>query len=99
MNLKSIPVDRLMGLRDRVDAALSATAADPPRKVIKRTGGDQRNHSTQRGRFDDFCHANDPHQEHDFGSFKAEADGSYAPFHWNSSLLSQDVEIPMCCGP
>ena len=22
--------------------------------------------------FDDFCHANDPHQEHDFGSFKAE---------------------------
>jgi hypothetical protein len=26
------------------------------------------------GVFDDFCHANDPHQEHDFGSF--EADGS-----------------------
>jgi hypothetical protein len=22
--------------------------------------------------FDDFCHANDPHQEHDFGSFDAE---------------------------
>src|SRR5664279_4059082 len=22
--------------------------------------------------FDDFCHANDPHEEHDFGSFKAE---------------------------
>jgi hypothetical protein len=22
--------------------------------------------------FDDFCHANDPHQEHDFGSFVAE---------------------------
>jgi hypothetical protein len=21
--------------------------------------------------FDDFCHANDPHQEHDFGSFEA----------------------------
>ena len=21
--------------------------------------------------FDDFCHANDPHQEHDFGSFDA----------------------------
>ena len=50
MNLKSIPVDRLMGLRDRVDAALSATAANPPRKVIKRSGSDQRNHSTQRGR-------------------------------------------------
>ena len=24
--------------------------------------------------YDDFCHANDPHQEHDFGSF--EADGN-----------------------
>jgi hypothetical protein len=24
--------------------------------------------------FDDFCHANDPHQEHDFGSF--EVDGN-----------------------
>ena len=22
--------------------------------------------------FDDFCHANDPHQEHDFGAFEAE---------------------------
>ena len=22
--------------------------------------------------FDDFCHANDPHEEHDFGSFNAE---------------------------
>jgi len=24
--------------------------------------------------FDDFCHANDPHEEHDFGSFKAEGE-------------------------
>ena len=22
--------------------------------------------------FDDFCHANDPHEEHDFGSFEVE---------------------------
>ena len=22
--------------------------------------------------YDDFCHANDPHQEHDFGSFEAD---------------------------
>jgi hypothetical protein len=28
--------------------------------------------------FDDFCHANDPHQEHDFGSF--EADGQIVMF-------------------
>jgi Protein of unknown function (DUF3768) len=25
--------------------------------------------------FDDFCHANDPYEEHDFGSFEAEAGG------------------------
>src|SRR3954469_9014885 len=24
--------------------------------------------------FDDFCHANDPHEEHDFGSFNAEGE-------------------------
>jgi hypothetical protein len=24
------------------------------------------------GIFDDFCHANDPHQEHDFGAFEAD---------------------------
>ena len=23
--------------------------------------------------FDDFCHANDPHQEHDFGAFEADS--------------------------
>jgi len=28
--------------------------------------------------FDDFCHANDPHEEHDFGSF--EADGQMIMF-------------------
>jgi hypothetical protein len=24
--------------------------------------------------FDDFCHANDPHEEHDFGAFDAEGE-------------------------
>lgn len=24
--------------------------------------------------FDDFCHANDPHEEHDFGAFEAEGE-------------------------
>jgi uncharacterized protein DUF3768 len=27
--------------------------------------------------FDDFCHANDPHEEHDFGSFEAEGHTIY----------------------
>ena len=25
--------------------------------------------------YDDFCHANDPHEEHDFGSFEADGQG------------------------
>jgi hypothetical protein len=27
--------------------------------------------------FDDFCHANDPHEEHDFGSFEADGHTVY----------------------
>jgi len=27
--------------------------------------------------FDDFCHANDPHEEHDFGSFEADGHAIY----------------------
>jgi hypothetical protein len=34
------------------------------------------------GVFDDFCHANDPHEEHDFGSF--EADGHMIYFKIDS---------------
>src|ERR1043166_9912500 len=37
--------------------------------------------------YDDFCHANDPYQEHDFGSF--EADGQQVFFkieYYNKSL-------------
>jgi len=37
--------------------------------------------------FDDFCHANDPHQEHDFGAF--DADGQRVLFkidYYNESL-------------
>jgi Protein of unknown function (DUF3768) len=28
--------------------------------------------------FDDFCHANDPHEEHDFGAFDADGQGSFS---------------------
>ena len=38
--------------------------------------------------FDDFCHANDPYQEHDFGSF--EADGHTDLFQ--DRLLRQDLD-------
>ena len=48
--------------------------------------------------FDDFCHANDPHEEHDFGSF--EADGQMMIyfkidyFDQNLSMHSPDPADP-----
>ena len=39
--------------------------------------------------FDDFCHANDPHEEHDFGSF--EADGHLIMF--KIDYLDRDLSM------
>jgi hypothetical protein len=37
--------------------------------------------------FDDFCHANDPHEEHDFGSFEAEGQTIFFKIdHFDRSL-------------
>jgi hypothetical protein len=41
--------------------------------------------------YDDFCHANDPHKEHDFGSF--EADG-HVIFFKIDLYEEQDVKNP-----
>ena len=39
--------------------------------------------------FDDFCHANDPHEEHDFGGFKFdEVDVLFKIDYFNKSLNS-----------
>jgi hypothetical protein len=38
--------------------------------------------------FDDFCHANDPHEEHDFGAF--DADGNV-----QDRLLRSDIDPPL----
>jgi hypothetical protein len=38
--------------------------------------------------FDDFCHANDPHQEHDFGSFQAEGDTIFFKIDYYDNSLS-----------
>ena len=48
--------------------------------------------------FDDFCHANDPHEEHDFGAF--EADGHMIMFKidyydQNLSMHSPDPADPV----
>ena len=38
--------------------------------------------------FDDFCHANDPHQEHDFGSFHAEGETIFFKIDYFDNSLS-----------
>ena len=42
-------------------AALGALGAEAVARIVKTVAV-----------FDDFCHANDPHQEHDFGAFDAD---------------------------
>ena len=38
--------------------------------------------------FDDFCHANDPHQEHDFGSFDADGHMIMFKIEYHDKALS-----------
>lgn len=47
--------------------------------------------------FDDFCHANDPHQEHDFGSF--DADGHTVFFKIDYYDLTMTVHSPNPADP
>jgi Protein of unknown function (DUF3768) len=47
--------------------------------------------------FDDFCHANDPYEEHDFGSFEAEGHTIFFKidyFDRNLKYLSPDPTDP-----
>ena len=36
--------------------------------------------------FDDFCHANDPHEEHDFGAFDADGQRVFFKIDFDESL-------------
>ncbi len=48
--------------------------------------------------FDDFCHANDPHQEHDFGSFNVEGETIFFKIDYYDCSLeyhSPDPEDPV----
>ena len=40
--------------------------------------------------YDDFCHANDPHEEHDFGAFEAEGEDDL----FQNRLLRQQPLVP-----
>ena len=47
--------------------------------------------------FDDFCHANDPHEEHDFGSFEADGQKIFFKidyFDQGMSMHSPDAADP-----
>ena len=47
--------------------------------------------------FDDFCHANDPHEEHDFGSFEADGQMIYFKIDYYDrevSMYSPDPADP-----
>ena len=44
--------------------------------------------------FDDFCHANDPHQEHDFGSFEAEGQTIFFKIDYYSKDMTMHSPDP-----
>jgi len=44
--------------------------------------------------FDDFCHANDPHEEHDFGSFEAEGHVIYFKIDYFDNDLAHHSPDP-----
>jgi hypothetical protein len=47
--------------------------------------------------FDDFCHANDPHEEHDFGAF--EADGHMIMFKIDYLIRACRCILPIPADP
>jgi hypothetical protein len=44
--------------------------------------------------FDDFCHANDPHEEHDFGSFDADGHKVFFKIDYFDETLSYHSPDP-----
>jgi hypothetical protein len=46
------------------------------------------------GVFDDFCHANDPHQEHDFGAFDVEGQRVFFKIDYFDESLSYHSPDP-----
>ena len=44
--------------------------------------------------YDDFCHANDPHEEHDFGSFEADGHVIFFKIDYHDRTLSAHSPDP-----
>ena len=43
--------------------------------------------------FDDFCHANDPYEEHDFGSFEAEGTTIFFKIDYYDHTLTYNLSL------
>ena len=44
--------------------------------------------------YDDFCHANDPHEEHDFGAFEVDGNRLFFKINYYDSSLTQHSPDP-----
>jgi hypothetical protein len=44
--------------------------------------------------YEDFCHANDPHEEHDFGAFEAEGDVIFFKIDYFDRTLTRNSTDP-----
>ena len=93
----SSPTERIRALNDQLRQNLSTglavittgVAALGPEAVDRIV--------TTIGVFDDFCQANDPHQEHDFGAFESEGETIFFKIDYydnDLSCLSPDPSDP-----
>jgi uncharacterized protein DUF3768 len=90
----SSPTERICALNDRLRQDLStglavmtpgiaALGPDAVDRIVKTVSV-----------YDDFCHANDPHEEHDFGAFDAEGQRIFFKIDYYDNSLSAHSPDP-----
>jgi hypothetical protein len=90
----SSPTERICALNDRLRQDLStglavmtpgvaALGPDAVDRIVKTVSV-----------YDDFCHANDPHEEHDFGGFDAEGQKIFFKIDYYDNSLSAHSPDP-----
>lgn len=86
--------DQIRNLNDRLrhnfgegtavmTAGIAALGADAVARIVKTIAV-----------FDDFCHANDPYQEHDFGAFEADGHTIFFKIDYYDKSLQQHSPDP-----
>jgi hypothetical protein len=87
-SIESTQTDRIRALNDQLrqnfgnghavlTTGIAALGADAVARIVKTIEV-----------FDDFCHDNDPHQEHDFGSFEAEGHTIFFKIDYYDSTMT-----------